>query len=295
MQKTIAIVAPGDMGAGVGQALSRGGHDVVTCLAGRSEQTRIRAETSGFTNLTDLDDVVGEAALILSILPPALAIDLSTDVSAAMKRTGSRPVYMDCNAISPSNTQKISVIMETIGASYIDCGIIGVAPGKGPQPTRFYISGPDLSSADMLTVDGISVKTVGHEIGRASALKMLYSGLNKGRFSLFATVATAAQALDLLDPLGEELDFSQGETWNYMQGSLPRLPADSERWWPEMEQIAETFEAVGVTGEFHRGAAWMMRLMAMTPFASETRETFDSSRTMPETVKTFVEYLRKEF
>ena len=79
-----------------------------------------------------------------------------------------------------------------------------------------------------------------------------------------------------------------------MQSSLPRLPADSERWWPEMEQIAETFEAVGVTGEFHRGAAWMMRLMAMTPFASETRETIDASRTMSETVRTFVEYLEKD-
>jgi len=293
--KTIAVVAPGDMGAGVGQALSRGGSDVVTCLAGRSEETRARAENSGFRDLTDLDAVVGEAALILSILPPASAIGLATDVSAAMKRAGSRPAYMDCNAISPSNTQKISGIMETVGASYIDCGIIGVAPGKGPQPTRFYISGPDLLSAEILNVDGISVKPVGHEIGRASALKMLYSGLNKGRFSLFATVATAAQALDLLDPLGEELDFSQGETWNYMQGSLPRLPADSERWWPEMEQIAETFEAVGVTGEFHRGAAWMMRLMAMTPFASETRETIDASRTMSETVRTFVEFLEKDY
>ena len=296
MKRTIiAVVAPGDMGAGVGHALSLGGHDVVTCLAGRSEQTRARAESSGFRVLTDLDAVVGEAALILSILPPASAIGLATDVSAAMKHTGRRPVFMDCNAISPSNIQKISGIMETIGASYIDCGIIGVAPGKGPQPTRFYISGPDLLPADMLAVDGIVVKSVGHEIGRASALKMLYSGLNKGRFSLFTTVATAAQALDLLDPLGEELEFSQGETWNYMQGSLPRLPADAERWWPEMEQIAETFEAVGVTGDFHRGAAWMMQLMAMTPFASETRETIDASRTMSETVRTFVEYLKKEY
>ena len=80
----IAVVAPGDMGAGVGHALLLGGHDVVTCLAGRSEQTRARAESSGFRVLTDLDAVVGEAALILSILPPASAIGLATDVSAAM-------------------------------------------------------------------------------------------------------------------------------------------------------------------------------------------------------------------
>ena len=61
----IAVVAPGDMGAGVGRALSLGGHDVVTCLAGRSEQTRDRAETSGFRDLNNLDSVVGKAAIIL--------------------------------------------------------------------------------------------------------------------------------------------------------------------------------------------------------------------------------------
>jgi len=144
-----------------------------------------------------------------------------------------------------------------------------------------------------LAVEGILLKEVGPEIGQASALKMLYSGLNKGRFSLLAAVATAAQALGLLDELGEELIFSQGDTWSYMQGSLSRLPADSERWWPEMEEIAETFEGVGVTGEFHRGAAWILRLMASTPLSGETRETIDASRTMAETVRIFAEHLDK--
>ena len=292
-RQTIAVIAPGDMGSGVGQALSRGGHDVVTSLTGRSVESRTRAERHGFRDLVDLDIVVREASLILSILPPAAAVALATDVSAAMERSGVRPVYMDCNAISPDNSRRIARIMEAAGAAYIDCGIIGLAPGKGPQPTRLYVSGPDLAPADALAVEGISLRGLGLEIGRASALKMLYSGLNKGRFSLLATVATAAQALGLLDELGEELIFSQGDTWSYMQGSLSRLPADSERWWPEMEEIAETFEGVGVTGDFHRGAAWMLRLMASTPLSAETRETIDTSRTMAETVRIFTEHLDK--
>ena len=290
--RTIAVIAPGDMGSGVGQALAAAGHDVVTTLAGRSAGSRARAERCGFRDLGDLDNVVGEAALILSILPPASAIGLADDVAAAMTRTGARPVYMDCNAISPDNGRKIAAIMEGVGAPCIDAGIIGLAPGKGPHPTRFYISGPELGPADALDVEGIRVKLVGAEIGRASALKMLYSGLNKGRFSLMATVATAAKALDLLDELGEELSFSQGDAWGYMQGGIPRLPADSDRWWPEMVEIAETFEAVGVTGDFHRGAAWMLQLMAATPLSAETRETIDTDRTMAETVAIFAEQLK---
>ena len=290
-RQTIAVIAPGDMGSGVGQALAKAGHDVVTTLAGRSEASRARAERCGFRDLPDLDQVVGEAALILSILPPASAMDLVEQVAAAMARTGARPAYMDCNAVSPATAAPIADVIGATGATFIDCGIIGLAPGKGPQPTRFYISGADLSPAVALAVEGIIVKGVGAEIGRASALKMLYAGLNKGRFSLLATMATAAAAMDLLDELGEELAFSQKDTWSYMQSGISRLPADSERWWPEMEQIAETLEAAGVTGDFHHGASWILQLMARTPLAAETRETIDPNRTLAETVRIFADHL----
>ncbi|MBC8240419.1 MAG: NAD(P)-dependent oxidoreductase [Alphaproteobacteria bacterium] len=292
-KQTIAVIAPGDMGSGVGQALTQAGHDVVTCLAGRSAASRARAERCGFRDLPDLDQVVGDAALILSILPPASAIDLAGQVAAAMTRTGARPVYMDCNAISPATTARVGAEITGAGAAYIDCGIIGWAPGKGPQPTRFYVSGPALALADALAVDGILVKGLGAEIGRASGLKMLYAGLNKGRFSLLATMATAAQAMGLLDELGEELEFSQKDTWNYMQSGISRLPADSERWWPEMDEIAATLEGAGVTGDFHRGASWILQLMAATPLAAETRETIDGDRTLAETVRIFADHLEK--
>ena len=61
--QTIAVIAPGDMGSGVGQALAQAGHDVVTCLDGRSAASRDRAERCGFRDLANLDRVVGEAAL----------------------------------------------------------------------------------------------------------------------------------------------------------------------------------------------------------------------------------------
>jgi len=43
----IAILMPGDMGHGVGAALSSAGHTVLTCLAGRSEATRALATRAG--------------------------------------------------------------------------------------------------------------------------------------------------------------------------------------------------------------------------------------------------------
>ena len=65
------------------------------------------------------------------------------------------------------------------GAPVIDCGIIGLNPVKAPG-TRFYVSGPDCAPMLELAGGAIRVKAVGAEIGRASALKMVYAALTKG-------------------------------------------------------------------------------------------------------------------
>jgi len=290
----VAIIAPGDMGAGVGAALKAGGHDIVTCLAGRSDETRARAARIGFRDLGDLDALVGEADIVLSILPPASALGLAREVAAAMARSGARPVYLDANAVSPQTAAEIGAVIENAGAPFIDGGIVGPAPGKGSQPTRLYVSGDDVASAKALAVDSLMVKPLEGGVGRASALKMLYAGVNKARFSLFALVATAAEALDLRDAFEEEMRYSQAETWAYMERMIPRLPADSERWAPELEEIGRTMQAAGLSGEMHFGAAWILSLMAATPLAAETRETFDASRTLADTLEVFVAQLRKD-
>ncbi len=79
-----------------------------------------------------------------------------------------------------------------------------------------------------------------------------------------------------------EFEGSQAGPLKAMRERLPFLPADSARWAPEMDEIAETFGAVGVTEGFHRAAGEIYRLMARTPLSAETRETLDRSRTLEE-------------
>ena len=58
-----------------------------------------------------------------------------------------------------------------------------------------------------------------------------------------------------------------------------------------MEEIAATFDHVGVTPSFHRGAAEIFRLLGETPFASETPETVDRSRTLAQTISVVAKHL----
>jgi hypothetical protein len=52
-----------------------------------------------------------------------------------------------------------------------------------------------------------------------------------------------------------------------MENSIRRLPTVAHRWIGEMEEIASTFEAVGVTPDFHLGAADMFRLVESADLA----------------------------
>ena len=175
---------------------------------------------------------------------------------------------------------------------FVDGGLVGAPPAPGRNATRLYVSGPDAAAIQPLTTEGergaLDVRVVGDEIGAASALKMSYAAITKGTLSLYTAALVTAKRLGVYDALTSELAESQAATWQRMQ-VLPFLPADAERWIAEMEEIAATFASADVPGGFHRGAAEVFRLLAATPFASETRESLDTSRTLEDAIRVFAE------
>ncbi|MGI9481504.1 MAG: DUF1932 domain-containing protein [Hyphomicrobiales bacterium] len=288
--QVIGILMPGDMGHAVGAVLGEHGHDIVTCLSGRSETTRNRAQKAGFRDAGSLDVLVSEADLILSILPPASAKELAEQVVHAIFSAKADVIYADCNAVSPQTAKEIAAILTATGAPFIDAGIIGAAPGRS-SPPRFYVSGADVSSLTALDGKGISVIPIGDEVGKASAIKMAYAGLTKGTMTLHTAVLLAAFQLGVLDELLDEFRLSQPAALKVMQARTARLPADAERWVGEMEEIAATFRQAGVPDGFHEAAAEIFRILARTPYASETRETIDPNRTLDEALVVFAEHL----
>ncbi len=290
--KCIAIMSPGDMGNGFGWALKQQGFDILTCLAGRGDATRARAEKSGFRDVPDLDTLVTEADLVISILPPESAPQLARDIAAAMTRTGKMPAYADCNAVSPETTRAMARDIEATGANYIDGGTIGHAPGKSEVPVRIYVSGPRAALMNELDGGEISIRVCGETIGDASAVKMCYAGVTKGTNSLHTAALMTAEALGVRDILEREFESSMGAVYQRMKTNVPRLPLDAARWIGEMEEIAKTFSGAGVTPLFHEGAREIFQLLATTSIASETRETVDTSRTLQDVLQIYTDRLR---
>ena len=111
--------------------------------------------------------------------------------------------------------------------------------------------------------------------------------LEHGTLTLHTAVLLAAQRLGLGPELRSELEYSQAKVLDRMAATVPWLAADAGRWIGEMEEIAETFAAAGLTPDFHHAAADIFRLLDTTPLASETREDRDPERSLDEAIAIF--------
>jgi len=282
---TIAILSPGNMGGAVGAQLKIAGYDVIASLEGRSDFTRRKAADAGFRDVGDVNAVVLEADLILSILDPAKAVEIAEQVAASMAATGKMPVFADCNATSPATAQKLNAIIEGAGGQFVDVGIIGGAPTRRENFPQFCTSGPHAALLDELHDKGVRIEHIGPDIGQGSAIKICNGAYNKGAFALYTVVMLAAEHYGCTDFLRERLPNSQSGTVNRLDNAVLRLPSLSGRYIGEMEQVAETFAAIGLTPDIHNGAADLFRLLNESPLATERREEIDPNRTVADVLK----------
>src|SRR5262244_197332 len=237
--RTVAVISPGEMGSAVGRRLREGGLRVVTSLAGRTGRTRALAADAGIEDAGSLAAAIRQSDVVLSILPPARALELAEAVG---RDPG--PLYVDCNAVSPASA---SAIGRAVGERYVDAGIIGA-----PTAPRFYASGPHAAELAELPLD---VRVLDGEIGQASALKMCYAALTKGLTALLTESMVTADALGVTEALAAELSDSQPQFLATARRGLPGMVPKAYRW------IAATFEAAGLTPRMLLGAADVYRLV----------------------------------
>ena len=293
MSQTIAILMPGDMGHGCGKVFRENDFRVVTCLNKRSVRTKKLAASSSIEDLGTIENVVDNSDIILSILPPEFALQQAKIVSKVITKIQKHITYVDCNAISPETALKINDSISSNYCNFIDGGIIGFNPIVENGQTRLYVSGPNTQPIKVLHKKGFIIKDLGTEIGKASAMKMVYASATKGTFALHAAVITASKKLGLFDEYVKELKYSKPNILEAMEKMVPKIPIDAARWEGEMYEISKTFKKVNITPKFHYGAAAIMELAKKTPIAKETRENFDKSRSLSKAVDMFVKAIKK--
>jgi L-threonate 2-dehydrogenase len=253
MNPVVAVVAPGMMGAAVAGRLVENGLKVLTSLTGRSAETIARAQTHGLAAASDNE--IAAADFILSILPPGDAVALAQRFAPALTGSNSKPVYVDCNAVSPPTAECVAAVIAATGAPFVDAAIIGAPPKPGDAGPRFYASGPHASRFATLRQYGLDVRVLDGPMTAASAVKMSYAGITKGTQALAAVMMLAATRASSADALFKELEFSQPHMLAWLKRSLSMMPPKAYRWIAEMHEIADFVGADPAGHELYVGAA----------------------------------------
>lgn len=234
----IAVVAMGEMGAGVARRLVERGARVLTSLSGRSEASARRANAAGVT-VTDDATLIAESEMLLSIVPPSAAGATAGRFLPLIQQSTRKPVFIDCNAIAPQTLADIAKTFSDKGLPFLDASIIGAAPRPDGSSPRLYMSGPIRSEAETLKQLGLDTRVLSTTLGDASTLKMSYAGITKGFQALGASMALGAGRNGAQDSLVAELKFSQPQLYGWLSKALPTMYDKAYRWDGEMREIAK--------------------------------------------------------
>ena len=256
---SVGLVSAGEMGSAVGERLRRGGCRVLTTVGGRSARTRDRAERSGLERVETLADLLSEADVVLSIVPPAEALVVALELATAARQVRARPLVADLNAVSPATVGELARALGNIGL--VDGSISGPPPGRSGT-TRIYLSGPRAGEVAALPFDGVDLRLVGAELGSASAVKMCTASVYKGRVALLAQALRTADAHGVVEHVLDDLAESGLADRDRAGALLARATAKAWRYVAEMEQIATTQSRVGLSPALFTALAAVYRDLA---------------------------------
>ncbi|HEY1472545.1 MAG TPA: NAD(P)-binding domain-containing protein, partial [Pseudolabrys sp.] len=93
MTPTVAIIAPGNMGAAVAARLTEHKVKVLTSLAGRSAASAKRASAAGMIAVADAQ--LTESDFLLSIVPPGDALGLANRLAGVLTAANKKPIFVD--------------------------------------------------------------------------------------------------------------------------------------------------------------------------------------------------------
>jgi 3-hydroxyisobutyrate dehydrogenase-like beta-hydroxyacid dehydrogenase len=229
--------------------MQTGGHRAFWVSDGRSAATLERATAAGLEDAGSLDELAARCDAIISLCPPHAAVDVARSV------TGFAGIYVDANAVSPATARSIA----ELHPRYVDGGIVGPPP-HAPGTSRLYLSGEEAALvAGLFTGTALEPVVVSPITGAASAVKMAYAAWSKGTAALLLAIRALARAERIEETLLREWETSQPQLRARSEAAARSTAAKAWRWVGEMDEIADTFAAVGLPDGFHRAAAAVFR------------------------------------
>lgn len=249
----VGILHPGAMGASIGAALKARAGQVIWAAAGRSYETSKRAELADLIAVRDVDELVRCANVVISICPPAAALDVAAEVASFGRPT----LYVDANAIAVETVTEIEHMFGT--DRVVDAAIIG-PPAWRPGSTVFWAAGEQADTvAELFGDSAVEARVLGTHLGSASALKACFALQSKAMPALWFTLAAAAREYGVDDAVRSELRRDGIDLDVELDRITQRAATRAWRWSGEMDEAAKVLRAIGLPDGFSSSAAEVYR------------------------------------
>jgi 3-hydroxyisobutyrate dehydrogenase-like beta-hydroxyacid dehydrogenase len=280
---SVGILYPGELGCHLARLLREQGHRVVTTLEGRSPRTHRLAGDTPLEILGSTREVLETARVVLSVVPPVAAVAVARHCASLLPR-GPERVFVDVNSIAPDTVGLVEAELAPTGVRFVDGAVHGMATQLRERGT-LYLSGAAAAEVAALFGTALRVRVLGEQSGRASAFKMLISGLAKGTVALVLEMALAARRAGLLDELLACYRAAYPGIMALAERQLPTYPQHAARRGDELGEVEQTFRSLGLESSIIAGARSLTAAVGRLDLAAQGPPSGASEWTAAEVIE----------
>jgi 3-hydroxyisobutyrate dehydrogenase-like beta-hydroxyacid dehydrogenase len=258
---TVGILYCGEMGSAFGKLLRKGGLRVITTCQGRSRATEEQARSSGIEILLRLDDVVAQSHIVFSLVLPSAAVDVARQYIGCHQMRPQDSVFVEANSIGLETLAQIDRLMVEQNIPLVDAAIHGGAH-RLEDLGVLHISGPKAGSVEAICRGLLRVNWLGAQIGSASRMKLLMSGISKGLVALFLEIGALAERADMSEPFLESCRHFYPSLMTVIERVLVTYPRHAARRVGEIQDIEQMGRALDLRLGMTHEAGELIQLIA---------------------------------
>ena len=195
--------------------------------------------------INSLEEVITKSDYIISTVPSQFAKNVAKECAEHLKPN---KVYIDLNSTSPFVKIKVSKIIHSSKADFVEGAILG-AVGITGSKTRILTTGKKGKKvAEIFNKLGLNVSYYSPEVGKASMFKMLRSIFSKGLEALILECLIAGGKAGIEKDLWDDItDFMSKKPFDQIAANWIQTHVTAhERRYYEIVQIVETMKKIGV-------------------------------------------------
>jgi 3-hydroxyisobutyrate dehydrogenase-like beta-hydroxyacid dehydrogenase len=276
---TVGILYCGDMGSALGRLFRKEGLRVVTTCQGRSSTTEEQARLSGIEILPELDDVVAQSHLVFSIVLPMAAGDVAQQYADRHEMRPKNSVFVEANSNGMEKLTQIERVMSERNIPLVDAAIHGAAH-RLEDIGVLYVSGPRARSVEEICRSVLRVDWLGEQIGSASRMKLIMSGMSKTLTATFLEVGVLAERTDMLEPFLENCHHFYSGIMTVIDRTLPTYPRHAARRFNEIGDIEQMAHALQLRLGMTHEAGHLIELIASIDWSQMESGSLEDIRTI---------------